>query len=186
MFLKRSFSYFLLLSLIISPLLHAKSDGLIVYGDQWMFTFNIPSNWEQHAQKDTLEKYLCHAAVFRSESDVKKGGPIIQITAYPKTKGGTLDDFNYDKEKEQRSSQTPSRIEDTKIENSKYKTYSYVSSKPDGGWSVVTYLDTSSGLRHDLSAVINLGRKPTQDEMAVYQSLVASLKIFNIDLQKKP
>ena len=154
-----------------------KGDGLLVYGDGFMFAVKEPSGWKSDIQN--AARLGANIAFYHAGESPESAVALIRVRVSGKADENTMGDLQADMDG-YRQEYAGVAFEDTAVAHPRYRTFAKLFLVKDTFFEYVVYLNPGKGVPFILSVSMNKQRtRATKAEFESFQEVVRTLRLFN-------
>jgi hypothetical protein len=151
----------------------SKMDVLMVYGDSFMFSVKEPSGWTGDTK--IAAKYYSNIVFYKSKSDFKNGGALIQVLNFNKQDEQTENDLIYDINSYKKDYKNLLEQE-LIVEHKDYKCFSKLIYVADNFYQYIVYINPGQKFKSGITVSMNISKRPaTEDELKAFREIISSL-----------
>jgi len=150
-----------------------KKDNLVVYGEKFMFSVKEPSGWI--GDIDIAKEYSANIVFYKTLSDLKNGGALIQVYNFKKTDEKTENDLEYDI-KEYKDENKNLKQQNLVVYHKEYKCFSKLVYVDKNFYQYIVYVNPGSKYKSGVSIAMNISkRQATEEELSAFKLIIASI-----------
>jgi len=154
----------------------SKKDNLVVYGDGFMFSVKEPTGWI--GDIDVAKEYSANIVFYKTKSDLKSVGTLIQAYNFGKQDEKTEKDLEYDV-KGYQDKYKSLKQQDLVVNHKDYKCFSKLVYVEGSFYQYIVYVNPGSKYKSGVSIAMNISkRQATEEELNAFKQIVASLIMF--------
>jgi hypothetical protein len=154
-----------------------KGDGLLVYGDGFMFGVKEPSGWKSDTQ--IASRLGANVAFYRAGESPESAVALIRVRVSGKADENTMGDLQSDMDG-YRQEYAGVAFEDIAVAHPSYRTFAKLFFVKDTFFEYVVYLNPGKGVPLILSVSMNKQKaRATKAEFEALQEVVRTLRLFN-------
>ena len=145
----------------------------MVYGDSFIFSVKEPSGWTGDTK--IAKKYYSNIVFYKSKSDFKNGGALIQVLNFNKLDEQTENDLIYDINSSKKDYKNIFEQE-LIVEHKDYKCFSKLIYVPDKFYQYLVYINPGQIYKSGISVSMDISKRPaTEDELKAFREIISSL-----------
>ena len=154
-----------------------KGDGLLVYGDGFMFAVKEPSGWKSDIQN--ASRLGANIAFYHAGESPESAVALVRVRVSGKVDENTAGDLQADMDG-YRQEYAGVDFEDIAVAHPRYRTFAKLFFVKDAFFEYVAYLNPGKGVPFILSVSMNKqGTRATKAEFESFQEVVRTLRLFN-------